>query len=179
MAMFKKISAMVMATAMAATMVGTGLSASATSFTSADGTTKSGVFYAYWDADDDGDDEWAPAPYNMDDGNIAAITENADDTYTLTLQDATFSIPMIGEKTGWIENLVNPNSVDVVSVDTNSYGHPKTATVEATDISGWTAEDFANADNADCIKYDMTAKVYLVGSIAIQHEQKGVIFVVE
>lgn len=175
---FKKISAAISAIVMGATMAaGMAMNASAQETVT---TTTTGCFYAFYDHDNDSStpDQWAPAPYGMDAGNIEAITANADGTYTLTLQDATYSIPAIGNKTGWIDVLTDPDGNNILT-GSNSYGHPAYANgIVATDVSNWSTSDFQNASNEDCVLYDMTAKVTLIGSISIQHQQKDVIFVV-
>ena len=176
MKLTKKITAAVAALSMATTaFASTAMSASAQE------TTVTGSFYAFYDHDGNSStpDQWAPAPYGMADGNIAAITDNGDGTYTLTLQDATFSIPVIGNKTGWIDVITDSDGNNILT-GTNGDGHPAYANdIEPTDISGWTTADYQNENNSDCVLYDMTAKVKLIGSIAIQHQQKDIIFVID
>ena len=178
MKLTKKITAAVAALSMATTaFASTAMSASATTFTDYNNNLKNGSFYAYWDSDGDGDSEWAAAPYGMDDGNILAVTDNGDGTYELELQDATFTLPVIGSKTGYISSLCDSGSNETLT-GTNVSGHPAYAVdIVATDVSSWTSSDFEDATKGT--QYTMTAKVKMgLFSWEVKHERQ-VIFVVE
>lgn len=83
------LSALVMGATM---MAGTAMSASAYCIHDAFGCVGDGGFYAYYDSDGDGTQEWAPAPHGMYDGNITGVIANDNGTYTLTLDEATYTI---------------------------------------------------------------------------------------
>lgn len=84
--LFKKI----VAVGMAATMLlGMGLVSCAEEST----TYTSAKFYAYYDADDDGADEWALAPYGMDDGNIVSVSHEGDEV-VVNMNKGTYNIEM-------------------------------------------------------------------------------------
>lgn len=85
--LFKKIAAIGMAAVM---LLGTGLVSCAEESVL---TITGARFYAYYDADDDGTEEWAVAPYGMDDGNILSVTQNGD-TVTIALGVGTYNIEM-------------------------------------------------------------------------------------
>ena len=179
------ISALVMGATM---MAGTAMSASATTFTDHDSNTMNGTFYAYWDSDDDGDKEWAEAPYSMGDANIYSITEVAeyDDTdpnvvtgyhYDLSLGEATYtiSIPLIGNPSGYISALSEKDTGTSV-LGTLASDHSTTATpIYATDLTG---VDLTNENDAGLIKYSMTATA-VIGGFLNMPRTMDVIFVVE
>ena len=89
----KKIISALSALVMGATMMaGTAMSASAYCIHDGNGECVEDVqFYAFYDSDNDGTSEWAPAPHGMDTVNIASATNNGGGSYTLTLRTGTLS----------------------------------------------------------------------------------------
>ena len=186
MKLTKKITAAVAALTMATSaLASTAMSASAAQITGENGTTKYGYFFAFYDHDSDSSTpkQWAPAPYNMDDGNIAGATLNSDGSYKITLQTGNFyGIPVVGNKSGWISEISHTiiNEDNEEEEEIVSYGgttnHPLYADLFATDISNWTTSDYQNSSSGT--QYDITAMMTIFGSISIPHTQKDAIFVV-
>ena len=88
----KKIISALSALVMGATMMaGTAMSASAYCIHNENGCAEDVLFYAYYDSDNDGTSEWAPAPHGMDTVNIASATNKNDGTYTLSLRTGTLT----------------------------------------------------------------------------------------
>lgn len=131
--LFKKIVAIGMAATM---LLGMGLVSCAEESTP---TITGARFYAFYDADDDGVDEWAPAPYGMDDGNILGVTQNGD-TVTLTLGVGTYNIEMgiLGtvNMTGYLSQLDGAN-IDVTYDETYSPDMVNSATVSISKAQNW------------------------------------------
>lgn len=106
----KKIASAVAALAMAATMSVSALSASAACVHNGSDCIGNAQFWAFYDSDNDGDEEWAPAPHGMDDGNIASVTYINDSLYQVTLQSMSYGI-LTGSITAITDEDDNPVTI--------------------------------------------------------------------
>ena len=120
---FKKISAALTAITLAATMAaGMAMTASASPVVENGVVMGDGGFYAYYDADNDGTSEWAPAPHGMYDANIKGdvIYNSTTDTVSFELQSAKYTI-QVGNQTyeveGTVTAILNEDDENVIQDD--------------------------------------------------------------
>ena len=136
----KKISALVTALAMSATMAaGMALNAGAYCIHDGDDCVEDVTFYTYYSSTS----SWAPAPHGMDTVNIADATDNGDGTYTLTLRTGTLTFGTYYQVEGTITSVstteggTNLISGDSVTLSTGSTYYILVAVDNAAHTSTW------------------------------------------
>lgn len=175
---FKKVVGL----ATAATMM---LAMSATAFAAVpeDAEAATAKFYAYYDADGDGDSEWALAPHGMDDGNIVAAGIKDGVAY-LDLGIGDFQMGSM-TMSGYISALSNVDEAIITDMNSSEYADMITDAEVMMDF----AEEFTALVDTDGdgvmedvemygIPATMTASV-IVGSMPAGHQSMDVMLVVE
>ncbi len=168
--------------ATAATMM---LAMSATAFAAVpeDAEAATAKFYAYYDADGDGDSEWALAPHGMDDGNIVAAGIKDGVAY-LDLGIGDFQMGSM-TMSGYISALSNVDEAIITDMNSSEYADMITDAEVMMDF----AEEFTALVDTDGdgvmedvemygIPATMTASV-IVGSMPAGHQSMDVMLVVE